>query len=71
MDIKKAIEIVASEQNLEVLYKNNPVWIEHIHEDKETADIVAPEFIENAEVPISELKATGREFIPLETNPEV
>lgn len=55
MFIRRAEEIVHSQDVVQVFYKNNPVWIEKVDNNRETAYV---KFLDNTtrmEVPLIEL----------------
>lgn len=60
MQLERVSEILKSPDNLEVLYNNNPVWIDDIDEDKKTASVRFLNSDETLEVPVNELEETGR-----------
>jgi small acid-soluble spore protein H (minor) len=60
MQLERVSEILKSPDNIEVLYNNNPVWIDDIDEDKKTASVRFLNSDETLEVPVNELEETGR-----------
>ncbi|SHK09592.1 H-type small acid-soluble spore protein [Tepidibacter formicigenes] len=55
MFIRRAKEIVQSNDTIEVLYKNEPIWIEHVYSETETAYIRSLNNDKRMEVPILDL----------------
>jgi small acid-soluble spore protein H (minor) len=60
MQLERVSEILKSPDNIEVLYNNNPVWIDDIDEDKKTVSVRFLNSDETLEVPVNELEETGR-----------
>lgn len=53
----EALEIIKSPNNIEVLYKNRPVWLESVTENTvRVKDLKSGNIMD---VPVSELKETG------------
>ncbi|KXZ40629.1 small acid-soluble spore protein H (minor) [Alkalithermobacter thermoalcaliphilus JW-YL-7 = DSM 7308] len=55
MQIRRAKEIVASPENVEVIYKGKPVWIESINNQTNSAYVRYLDNSERMEVPVMEL----------------
>ncbi|QCX33131.1 small, acid-soluble spore protein, H family [Caloramator sp. E03] len=54
---RRALEIMQSPNNIEVLYKSKPVWLENV----EGSNVKVKDLTNNSilEVPVSELQETG------------
>lgn len=59
MLIDRAQEILNSQNNIEVLYKNKSVWLEKVNNDRNTVSIKDLSSNMHIEVPVSELVETG------------
>lgn len=55
----RAVEIIAAPQNIEVVYHNQPVWIEAIDKERSMAEVVILGSKERRSVPVAELEETG------------
>ncbi|HOC08373.1 MAG: H-type small acid-soluble spore protein [Clostridiales bacterium] len=60
MQAKRASEIINSPDTIEVLYNNTPVWINSVDENKQVAGIKLLETGSVLQVPVSELRETGK-----------
>jgi small acid-soluble spore protein H (minor) len=60
MQAKRASEIINSPDTIEVLYNNTPVWINSVDESKQVAGIKLLETSSVLQVPVSELRETGK-----------
>ncbi len=56
MDKQRAIQIMASDDNIKVLYKSKSVWIEGVKEDK--ANITVMGTCTTMDVPVADLQET-------------
>lgn len=52
---KRAEEIINSKGIINVTYKNNPVWLEQINDESESANVKIINSNKHLEVPISDL----------------
>ncbi len=55
MIIRRAKEILNSSDTIDVVYQKNPVWIEYVNEDLETAYVRSLDNKNRMEVPILDL----------------
>lgn len=62
MIMGRAIEIMTSRKNHNVLYANKPVWIESVDRDKRTAIVKVLDTDQVEEVLVSSLTDTGSEL---------
>jgi small acid-soluble spore protein H (minor) len=59
VQIRRAEEIIASPEKIEVLYNENPVWLEDIV-NNEKAYVTVLGSCKTMEVPVSDLVETGK-----------
>ncbi len=55
MDYRRAKEIIESYGVISVSYENAPVWLEQVHADRETAEVINLFNEERLEVPLESL----------------
>ncbi|HOP75512.1 MAG TPA: H-type small acid-soluble spore protein [Bacillota bacterium] len=55
MDYQRAKEIMESHGVISVSYENAPVWLEQLHADRETAEVINLFNDERLEVPLENL----------------
>jgi small acid-soluble spore protein H (minor) len=60
MDTERAYQIIKSPDCIEVMYNNNPVWIDYIDRSKDMAAVRLLDSNERLEVPVGQLEETGR-----------
>jgi H-type small acid-soluble spore protein len=59
MQSKRVEEIISSPEKIEVLYRNNPIWIEKFNKGENTAQVTVLGSTQNMEVPVNDLVETG------------
>jgi len=60
MQTNRASEIINSPNKIEVLYKNNSVWIENVDTSSSTANVKIIDTKEILKVPVTDLNETGK-----------
>ncbi len=55
MKLKRAEEILNSKDNIDVFYRNSPVWIEDLDSNKDNADIIMLDNKARMNVPVWDL----------------
>ncbi len=55
MKLKRAEEILNSKDNIDVFYRNSPVWIEDLDSNKDNADIIILDSKARMNVPVWDL----------------
>lgn len=60
MNINRLDEIVHSRENIEIIYKKHPVWIEDFNKIKEVVEIKTLDTNEILVVDVAELVDTGK-----------
>jgi len=60
MQAKRASEILNSQNKIEVLYRNNSVWIENVDTTSSTANVKILNTNEILKVPVDDLSETGK-----------
>lgn len=60
MQTNRANEIINSPKKIEVLYKNNSVWIENVDTTNSTANVKILDTNEILKVPVNDLKETDK-----------
>jgi len=55
MKLKRAEEILNSKDNIDVFYRNSPVWIEDLDSNKDNADIIILDSKARLNVPVWDL----------------
>ncbi len=58
MDLKRAEEIISSEKKIEVVFRDNPVWLEDVM-DGEKVYVTVIGSCQTMEVPVADLVETG------------
>ncbi len=58
MDVKRAEEIISSENKIEVIYRDKPVWLEDVM-DGEKVYVTIIGSCQTMEVPVADLVETG------------
>jgi len=60
MQAKRASEILNSQNKIEVLYRNDSVWIENVDTMSSTANVKILDTNEVLKVPVDDLSETGK-----------
>lgn len=59
MQSKRVEEIINSPESIEVLYKDNPIWIEKFNSGESTAHVKVLGSTKQMDVPVDDLVETG------------